>query len=407
MKKAVLKMIAVLTFGASITMSGTALADEWPFVPGDYWEVTGIDIQDGGSYKYSKWLAEEWRKDLEFAKSKGWIKDYKVLANNYPRKGEPDLYLIRIMDRIATGPEGEERAKEWVKHMEKSMAKMQEESGNRAEYREVMSSSLLQEMPLSDFSDDLQPQPEQVISFALPDGEETMGVVREVGQQHATVDFNHPLAGHAVVFRVRESAGFCFDTDAYQVTLREVTWKGEEGTMVFSTRGDPAAGNAARARFFPSTDPDRPILLPEVTILQGVEGDVVILSIPLQYFGFWDDVDDAQAVFDAQLRVDALVNAERTANDLVCRLPCNLVHRQQECFACARVGQVDRNNHSNTNTNTEQGQHELPRVPQHVAEARSIADPDHVSTSLPSSTTTISAPGMSPSRPSRVRLLRS
>ena len=36
MKKAVLKMIAVLTFGASITMSGTALADEWPFVPGDY-----------------------------------------------------------------------------------------------------------------------------------------------------------------------------------------------------------------------------------------------------------------------------------------------------------------------------------------------------------------------------------
>jgi FKBP-type peptidyl-prolyl cis-trans isomerase SlpA len=63
--------------------------------------------------------------------------------------------------------------------------------------------SLVQEMPLSDFSDDLQPQPEQVISFALPDGEETMGVVREVGHQHATVDFNHPLAGHAVVFRVQ------------------------------------------------------------------------------------------------------------------------------------------------------------------------------------------------------------
>ena len=29
-----------------------------------------------------------------------------------------------------------------------------------------------------------------------------LGVVREVAQQHATVDFNHPLAGHEVVFRV-------------------------------------------------------------------------------------------------------------------------------------------------------------------------------------------------------------
>ena len=71
-------MMAVLTFAAStIMMSGTAVAeDEWPFVPGDYWEVTGIDLADGGAYKYARWLATEWKKDLEFVKSKGWIKDY-------------------------------------------------------------------------------------------------------------------------------------------------------------------------------------------------------------------------------------------------------------------------------------------------------------------------------------------
>jgi len=63
--------------------------------------------------------------------------------------------------------------------------------------------SLIQQMPLSDFPDELPPEPEQIISFALPGGEETMGVVREVGDTHATVDFNHPLAGHPVVFRVR------------------------------------------------------------------------------------------------------------------------------------------------------------------------------------------------------------
>ena len=62
---------------------------------------------------------------------------------------------------------------------------------------------LLQQMPLSDFGEDMQPEPDQVISFALPGGEQTMGVVREVGDTHATVDFNHPLAGHEVIFRVQ------------------------------------------------------------------------------------------------------------------------------------------------------------------------------------------------------------
>lgn len=58
-------------------------------------------------------------------------------------------------------------------------------------------------MPLSDFPEDMQPEAEQVISFSLPDGEETMGVVHEVHADHVMVDFNHPLAGHEVVFRVK------------------------------------------------------------------------------------------------------------------------------------------------------------------------------------------------------------
>ena len=115
-------------------------------VGGDYWEVSGIHVEDGAGLKYSNWLATEWRKNLEFAKSKGWIKEYKVLSNVYARQGEADLYLIRIMEGIPTGAEGEKRSMEWVEFMKKSVSKMQEESGNRAEYREVLSSSLLQEM---------------------------------------------------------------------------------------------------------------------------------------------------------------------------------------------------------------------------------------------------------------------
>ena len=147
MRNAIIRMIAVLAFGASsVMMAADALADEWPFVGGDYWEVTGISIEDGGGLKYSNWLADEWRKDAEFAKSKGWIKDYKVIANAYPRSGEPDLYLIRIREDIPSGAEGEKRQKEYMDWQKKSFETLVGESGNRAEYREVMSRELLQEL---------------------------------------------------------------------------------------------------------------------------------------------------------------------------------------------------------------------------------------------------------------------
>ncbi|HSM39405.1 MAG TPA: hypothetical protein VK862_01540 [Afifellaceae bacterium] len=145
MRKAVTTLIAVLTFGAStIMMSGSVLAEEWPVAGGDYWEVTGIDIHDGGSYKYLNWLATEWRKGLEFAKSKGWIKDYMILSNVHARSDEPDLYLVRVRESIVSAAEGEKRQKEYMEWQTKSIEKMQAESGNRAEYRTVMSDSLLQ-----------------------------------------------------------------------------------------------------------------------------------------------------------------------------------------------------------------------------------------------------------------------
>ena len=151
MRKAAIMMIAVLTFGAStMMMSGTAVAEEWPLKGGDYWEVTGIDIHDGGGYKYAKWLATEWRKDLEFAKSKGWIKDYMIISNVHPRSSEPDLYLIRVRESIVSAAEGEKRQKEYMDWQEKSIEKMQSESGNRAEYRTVMSDSLLQVLKFRD-----------------------------------------------------------------------------------------------------------------------------------------------------------------------------------------------------------------------------------------------------------------
>lgn len=63
--------------------------------------------------------------------------------------------------------------------------------------------ALVHTLALSEFPADLSPEPGQIISFVLPGDEQTMGVVRELDGEQVRVDFNHPLAGQPLVFRVQ------------------------------------------------------------------------------------------------------------------------------------------------------------------------------------------------------------
>jgi len=62
--------------------------------------------------------------------------------------------------------------------------------------------SLIHRMPRADFPPDIEPEPGQIIRFTTPAGEETAGRILELDADQVRVDFNHPLAGQDVVFRV-------------------------------------------------------------------------------------------------------------------------------------------------------------------------------------------------------------
>jgi hypothetical protein len=139
-------ILALVLCTPALLVSTAATADEWPLIAGDFWEVTGIDIKDGGGMTYANFLASEWRENQEFAKSKGWTKGYYILANAYPRKGEADLYLITVRDRLVSGPEGEKRQAEYMEWKKKSLSQMDKESGDRLAVREILNDELLQEL---------------------------------------------------------------------------------------------------------------------------------------------------------------------------------------------------------------------------------------------------------------------
>lgn len=145
MKMRLTKRILLASAPLLLAFSTTAPAQEFPLSSGDFWEISMIDVKDGGDFQYAQHLATKWKDSQEFAKSKGWIKDYKILYNYNPRAGEPDIYLITVMDRVPSGPDSNARDKQFEAWSKTNSKTLIEESGNRAQYRTLMGNMLLQQ----------------------------------------------------------------------------------------------------------------------------------------------------------------------------------------------------------------------------------------------------------------------
>ena len=131
---------------APIAFSTPASAQNSPFTPGDYEEVAMIDVADGGALDYGNYLATTWKKNQEYAKSKGWITGYSVLSNVHNRPGEPDLYLVISFTSLPDAIEDEKRNTAYRAFMNQSDAQAEAASGDRTKFRTVMGSFLLRQM---------------------------------------------------------------------------------------------------------------------------------------------------------------------------------------------------------------------------------------------------------------------
>jgi hypothetical protein len=139
-----------LTLGAlgaaTMLWSVSAPAQELPLKTGDFWDVGAVTIDDGHFSDYADYLAGQYRKNMEFQKSKGWIKNYYILSNPNKRQGEPDLYLVTVFDHVTTPVEDLQREKEANAFLQQSTRDAIAGSGKRATYRHLGSDMLLQEM---------------------------------------------------------------------------------------------------------------------------------------------------------------------------------------------------------------------------------------------------------------------
>ncbi|MEE4152638.1 MAG: hypothetical protein V2I27_00610 [Erythrobacter sp.] len=138
--------LAAAAIALALPAASPALAQDYPLKAGEYVQMTGIVVEDGeGTLKYAQWLATEWKRFQEHAKSQGWISDYGIYANVNARAGEPDLFLVVQFASLPDAAEQERRDKAFDEWSRTTIREQAVASGNRAEYRTAISSMLLQE----------------------------------------------------------------------------------------------------------------------------------------------------------------------------------------------------------------------------------------------------------------------
>ncbi|WP_458389534.1 hypothetical protein [Sphingomonas sp. F9_3S_D5_B_2] len=138
-------MLVALGAAAMVT-AVPAAAQDFPLKGGNFWNVAEITIDDGHFGDYADFLAGARRTELDFSKSKGWMKDSYILANVNKRAGEPDVYLVTITDHLTTPAEDQAREKELNAFLNSTTRQQDAQSGARAKFRHLGGSMLLQEL---------------------------------------------------------------------------------------------------------------------------------------------------------------------------------------------------------------------------------------------------------------------
>jgi hypothetical protein len=143
-----IRFFAGVTLAAALGIAAPALGQESNFEPGGYSDISAIDVLDGQIDNYMDYLSGSWKKQQEWAKSKGYITGYQVLSNSYARDGEPDLYLVVTYDKIYDTAEQKRQQLEFEAFMKADSRKLGSQYAARGTMRKSMGEQQLRVMIL-------------------------------------------------------------------------------------------------------------------------------------------------------------------------------------------------------------------------------------------------------------------
>lgn len=150
MKVKLTAALAILACASIYSLPASAQDHDQNWENGNVIATTGVHIEPGMFNAYINDLRGLWRVYLDQQIKDGNVVTYRILANSFPRDGEPDLILITEHPNWATFDLSSEYYDELTKKLQGSLEKSREASIDRGKLRRLGGNSVYQEVKFKD-----------------------------------------------------------------------------------------------------------------------------------------------------------------------------------------------------------------------------------------------------------------
>ncbi len=141
-------MILGLAASAALLAGSLAGADEKPYTEGHVVNVSAVRTEYGRTEDYLKFLAGNWKKEMEASKAAGLILDYHVYVTEARHPDDPDVYLVVTYKNWAALDGLADKTDAIASKVYGSVAKSDEGAVERGKIRRILGSETIQELVL-------------------------------------------------------------------------------------------------------------------------------------------------------------------------------------------------------------------------------------------------------------------
>jgi len=137
------------SFALALGLTSAAVAQNRPYTEGPVMNVSYIQIKPGMFDKYVKWLATDWKRNMEAQKKEGIILDYAVYSSPQSREGDWNMVLTTTYKNMAALDNLRDRAEPLVNRTSNTTPEQRAQEGiERGAMRDQLGSRLLRQLIL-------------------------------------------------------------------------------------------------------------------------------------------------------------------------------------------------------------------------------------------------------------------
>ena len=136
-------------FALVLGLTPGAVAQDRPYTEGPVMNVSYIRVKPGMFDKYVKWLATDWKRNMEAQKKEGIILDYAVYSSPQSREGDWNMVLTSTYKNMAALDNLRDRAEPLANRTSSTTPEQRAQQGiERGAMRDQLGSRLLRQLQL-------------------------------------------------------------------------------------------------------------------------------------------------------------------------------------------------------------------------------------------------------------------